>query len=276
LILLFIFYLLLKKDDRQMSLLPACQRIFVCFLGYAFVVSRVFASQSTMPKAPYVTSQTVKKWQEDGQVFLFVDVREASEFQQGHLPGASNIPYHDLQQRIPEVPKDRPVIFYCTYSSWRAPYAGNLLADYGFDNVYVLEGGASGWNAGGQVIYAKDPNQDAKIVPKPKDLEAVFDHPLSREYPTKVYLTKEQLKKFDGKNGNAAYVAVDGVIYDVTQSRLWRGGEHDPSHGRAWAGEDLTAVLEESPHGDKHLQHFPVVGWLTQEGKEKDTTFLKN
>ena len=43
-------------------------------------------------------------------------------------------------------------------------------------------------------------------------------------------------------------MAVDGVIYDLTQSRLWREGNHDPSHGRAGAGRDLTEVIKESPH----------------------------
>jgi predicted heme/steroid binding protein len=59
-----------------------------------------------------------------------------------------------------------------------------------------------------------------------------------------------------------AYVAVNGIIYDLTQSRLWRGGVHDPSKGKAMAGRDLTEVLKDSPHGDSHLKDFPVVGYL--------------
>ncbi|MBL8013092.1 MAG: cytochrome B5 [Candidatus Omnitrophica bacterium] len=75
-------------------------------------------------------------------------------------------------------------------------------------------------------------------------------------------LTRAQLKEFDGKNGRPAYIAVNGQIYDVTVSRLWRAGEHDPSHGEVYAGKDLTVELEKSPHGDKHLKDFPVVGSL--------------
>ena len=221
-------------------------------------------SRSTLPKAPYVSIQTVKQWKAGGREFLFVDVREPFEFEKGHLPDAVNIPYYDLEKRKAEVPLDKPAVFYCTVSTWRAPYAGNLFRDLGYNNVYILEGGASAWNGGGQVIYASDPNAKAEIVAKPKDLVPRFEHPPAREYTAKINLTKEQLKEFDGKNGRPAYVAVKGVIYDVTESRLWRGGEHDPSNGEASAGRDLTAVLERSPHGDKHLKDFPIVGELVE------------
>ncbi|MBZ0165318.1 MAG: hypothetical protein K8I00_00825 [Candidatus Omnitrophica bacterium] len=223
-----------------------------------------------MPKAPYINSQTIRKWVKANREFRFVDVREPKEYDDGHLPDAINIPYYEIKERREEIPLDRPVVIYCTFSSWRAPYAANWLADLGLDNVYVLEGGASGWNSGGQIIYATDTSKDAQIVPKPGDLKKEFDHPLLRAYKAAINLTKDQLSEFDGKNGRPAYVAVNGVIYDVTQSKLWRGGEHDPSHGQAYAGQDLTATLELSPHGDKYVVQFPVVGKLIPELVEVD------
>ena len=72
-------------------------------------------------------------------------------------------------------------------------------------------------------------------------------------------LTLEQLKQYDGKNGNPAYVAVDGIIYDVTNVKAWRNGEHNGYS----AGNDLTDIIKnKSPHGVKNLEGLPIVGKL--------------
>ncbi len=72
-------------------------------------------------------------------------------------------------------------------------------------------------------------------------------------------LTKEELQKYDGKEGRKAYVAFDGNIYDVTDSFLWKDGRHQVTHS---AGEDLTGELKEAPHGIDFLKRFPLVGRL--------------
>lgn len=72
-------------------------------------------------------------------------------------------------------------------------------------------------------------------------------------------LTLDQLKQYDGKNGNPAYVAVDGIIYDVSNVSAWKNGEH---HGYS-AGNDLTDIIKnKSPHGVKNLEGLPIVGKL--------------
>lgn len=70
--------------------------------------------------------------------------------------------------------------------------------------------------------------------------------------------TLEELSKFDGQNGNKAYVAVNGVVYDVSGIEAWKGGKH---HGNL-AGKDITEALKRAPHGDKVLAGLPVVGKL--------------
>jgi predicted heme/steroid binding protein len=75
-------------------------------------------------------------------------------------------------------------------------------------------------------------------------------------------MTKNELAKNDGRDGRPAYVAVNGTIYDVTASPLWRGGNHQDSHH---AGHDLTEELKSAPHVRAVVERFPVVGRLEEE-----------
>ncbi|MBF4509517.1 MAG: cytochrome B5 [Aeromicrobium sp.] len=70
--------------------------------------------------------------------------------------------------------------------------------------------------------------------------------------------TLEDLKQFDGRDGRPAYVAYDGIVYDVSDSPMWDGGDHEGMHD---AGADLTAEHDDAPH-DVHIVDFPQVGTL--------------
>lgn len=73
--------------------------------------------------------------------------------------------------------------------------------------------------------------------------------------------TVDELAKFNGKDGNRAYIAVDGVVYDVTDAPPWNGGDHNGYE----SGKDLTKeIKEDSPHGISKLEGIPVVGTLKQ------------
>lgn len=70
--------------------------------------------------------------------------------------------------------------------------------------------------------------------------------------------TVDELKKYNGENGNPAYVAVDGVVYDVTNANKWKSGKHQGVS----AGNDLTKAIASSPHGKNVLSKLPVMGTL--------------
>ncbi|MGB7594443.1 MAG: cytochrome b5 domain-containing protein [Erysipelotrichaceae bacterium] len=70
--------------------------------------------------------------------------------------------------------------------------------------------------------------------------------------------TVSQLAQYNGQNGNKAYVAIDGKVYDVTNNQAWRNGTH---HGLQ-AGVDLSAFISQSPHGKGILSSLTVVGTL--------------
>ncbi|MCK9274886.1 MAG: CopD family protein [Syntrophales bacterium] len=79
-------------------------------------------------------------------------------------------------------------------------------------------------------------------------------------------ITGQTLGRYNGSEGNPAYVAVDSRVYDVTASPKWRGGRH---FGKHTAGADLTAALKGAPHGSEVFENIPVVKDL-QEGEAKD------
>ena len=73
--------------------------------------------------------------------------------------------------------------------------------------------------------------------------------------------TVEELARYDGKNGQPAYIAVDGVVYDMTGSSLWPQGEHQPCSLASVAGKDLSGVIKQAPANMRtNLKRFPVVG----------------
>lgn len=73
--------------------------------------------------------------------------------------------------------------------------------------------------------------------------------------------TKAELQKYDGQNGQPAYVAINNKVYDVTNIAAWQNGAHHGNH----AGQDLTdALFKYSPHKDKVLAKLPQVGQLAE------------
>ncbi|MGB7595407.1 MAG: cytochrome b5 domain-containing protein [Erysipelotrichaceae bacterium] len=76
--------------------------------------------------------------------------------------------------------------------------------------------------------------------------------------PTVKTFTLAQLAKYNGMNGQPAYIAVSGVVYDVTNAKGWNNG----SHQGVSAGQDLTKAITQAPHGTSVLTGLPVVGKL--------------
>lgn len=70
--------------------------------------------------------------------------------------------------------------------------------------------------------------------------------------------SKSQLALRNGNDKPEIWVAYEGMIYDVSESRLWRRGQHYEH----WAGQDLTEELREAPHTAAVFAKFKVVGKL--------------
>lgn len=75
-----------------------------------------------------------------------IDIRTPEEFSQGHIEGAININYYDsnFMDQIAKYDKNQPIFIYCR-SGNRTTSASKKAADFGFKEIYDLEGGILYW-----------------------------------------------------------------------------------------------------------------------------------
>lgn len=126
--------------------------------------------------------------------------------------------------------------------------------------VYDVTNG-KGWKEGEHNGFAAGADITEAIMAAPHGVGTLKDLPiigkLADPANAGLVLALEELAAFDGKDGRPAYIAVDGIVYDVTDSAFWKGGAHN---GFA-AGKDLTDEIKtKSPHGVAMLERVPVVG----------------
>ena len=88
----------------------------------------------------------------EGDGVLILDVRDADEFAEGHIPGSTHIPYAQLSDRLAELPTDRPIATICSGGK-RSGLAASILQREGFDDViHVAHGGVGTWSRGGREV----------------------------------------------------------------------------------------------------------------------------
>ena len=84
----------------------------------------------------------------DADAPLVVDVRQASEYEAGHVAGAWHIGAGDLPGRLADLPHDRPIAAICA-GGYRASVAASLLDAAGFTKVSWVAGGMDAWASHG-------------------------------------------------------------------------------------------------------------------------------
>lgn len=111
----------------------------------------LFASLCFAATPVNVTSTEAKALIAKNSRLLILDVRTPEEYRQAHLRGATLIPLHELEKRIREIPKERPLLVYCAVGA-RSNSAANLLASRGYPQVYNVSDGIVGWYKKGYPI----------------------------------------------------------------------------------------------------------------------------
>ena len=100
------------------------------------------------PAPTSLPAQTVAALAAEGATLI--DVRRTYEFEAGHIAGASNIEMNELSSRSDEVPRDRPVVFYCRTGN-RSGMAAEAFRQAGYD-AHNLEGGITAWDSEGRAL----------------------------------------------------------------------------------------------------------------------------
>jgi hydroxyacylglutathione hydrolase len=91
-----------------------------------------------------------------------IDVRGATEYAAGHLPGVPNIPLGYLTEHLDELPRTAPLVLHCQGGA-RSAIAASVLSAGGFTNVINMTGGYAAWAAEGLPV-AHEPLASAAVV----------------------------------------------------------------------------------------------------------------
>jgi rhodanese-related sulfurtransferase len=80
-----------------------------------------------------------------------IDVRERSEWDEGHIVGATHVSRSYLEQQIDAAVPDHaaPVVLYCAGGT-RSLFAGQTLQEMGYTDVVSMSGGFQGWKSSGR------------------------------------------------------------------------------------------------------------------------------
>ena len=96
------------------------------------------------------TPSDVRRMMSEKESFELIDVREESEFLQGHIPGARHlgkgIIERDIETQIPD--RARRIVLYCG-GGFRSALAADALQRMDYTNVVSMDGGWRGWNEAG-------------------------------------------------------------------------------------------------------------------------------
>jgi rhodanese-related sulfurtransferase len=98
-----------------------------------------------------IASAEAKKIIEQKKNVYLLDVRTREEYRQARLKGSVLIPINEIERRLNEVPRNRPVVVYCAVGS-RSNLVAGFLSSKGYSEVYNMQDGIMGWYRNGFVV----------------------------------------------------------------------------------------------------------------------------
>ena len=112
------------------------------FLQYGLVEWR--SEGFPIETAPQITVHDLADWREQGRDVVVVDVRDPSEWDDGHIEGALHLPMFEAVGRRAEIPEHRPVAVVCA-GGLRSSTVLSALQRQGVANLHNVTGGMAAW-----------------------------------------------------------------------------------------------------------------------------------
>jgi len=107
-----------------------------------------FAIAEAPDQAPSIAPSELSARRATDQAPIVIDVRTREEYASGHIPGALNIPFDQVAERISEIDAPHGVALYCMIGP-RARKGEAALLGAGYTSVLHIEGGLAAWKAAG-------------------------------------------------------------------------------------------------------------------------------
>ncbi len=139
-----------QKNPRKNLVLSIGALLVVTLISVGMVMLWPAAETTTSLPLEISVTEAAEKW--DNGVFL-LDVREPSEWIEGHVPNSTLIPLGELASRASEVPADQEIMVICR-SGNRSATGRDILLDAGLTQVTSVAGGIRAWAAAGNPVVS--------------------------------------------------------------------------------------------------------------------------
>ena len=132
--------------NKLISQKSSIARTLVLLLATLISLQVTACNAGELNRIDNISQQNLLTKIETKQNLLILDVRSPKEYKEGHIPGAINIEYDQIADRINEIAnyKNSTVVVYCERGV-RANVAEKTLASAGFKSILHLEGDMSAW-----------------------------------------------------------------------------------------------------------------------------------